>query len=912
MATRNKDPGQTLLVITPNKPERSSTSAASSPGDAERSRSDGHRYVSAAEKERVRLLARVVLFGDPSPVSADRYALCERIGRGGLGVVYRAHDLRLDRDIAIKFVPIPRGTRGDDREMFREALTLARLSHRNIVPVFDVGRIDDEIFIAMELLRGETFEAMLRRGPLPWRSVVPLFMELGDALASAHRAQIVHGDVKPGNIIVEQDGHARLLDFGLARGVADALQEQGQSSIGAGHPSGTAGYIAPECHEGRQDGRADQFALCVVLYRALLGRFPFEPTWRPLETVHFADVSLSGRGVPRSLITVVRRGLSRAPGDRFADMSAFVEALGRVEPERRRSLFGVGALVVAGAAAWFARPEERCRFDDVPFAGVWDESVRAQIDAVAPAEQALALAATLDGHVAAWTQVREASCDAASRDAISPVLYDLRLSCLASTRDAIAYALDRTEMPGFDGWPLAVAAVGELADLGPCTDDPALLEGRPTDTSDPDTHAAIHRGLDLAYVDLLLGDSAAYLDRLLELEHDLADLARAPEATLWLTAHLASALNQRGRHREAIDRAKPALLEAERRPRWRRTEGALLLALSEAVAQGSSRGVDAVLLAEQALATFAGSEASQPFVAAGYRALAGAALAAGDAEAALVAARAARQYDDVPVPRSMAALATRVHELATANWEGLALARLGRIDEAEAAYRRGLAAARPGDPRRFDLARVRNNLGLLLGSAGRLAEAREQLTQAAAIKGDLGLFDDAATTWMNLGNTQSRANQREAALASYDEALRLARRPAIEARVRFNRAITLHEVGRLDDARADYAFVVMVEATTSSERRQQHSARIALARVDLDRGDRVEALASFEAAVAAEPADSPTYDKAELRLGLALAQPEARRGHSIALVREALRLATAGGHEDLVGQAEDWLAEHDR
>lgn len=875
----------------------------------------------------MRLLARVVLFGDTPPVAAQRYALRERIGRGGLGVVYRAEDLRLRRDVALKFVRVPKGAGGDEREMFREALTLARVSHRSIVPVFDVGRLDDEIFIAMELLLGETLEAALARGPLPWRRAVALFTELGDALAAAHRAGIMHGDVKPGNIIVGQDGFARLLDFGLARGVADAWQEYTPSASGAGHPSGTAGYIAPERHGGgpietpdgepnakpnaKPNGRADQFALSVVLYRALFGRPPFDPSWKRLDPAQLAAVSFTGASVPRALVAVVRRGLSYDPDDRFADMAAFVEALGRVEPARRHTMFGVGALIVALTAAWIARPAERCAFDDAPLVGVWDEAVRTNIEAAAPTEHAHALTTSLDGYATAWTELRKASCDAVARDAISPVLYDLRLSCLGRSRDAVAYALDRARTPGFDAWPLAVTTIAEIAEVESCADDAALLEGRPTDTSDPEIHAAIHRGLDLAYVDQLLGDSAAYLDRLLELEGEHADLARAPEATLWLTAHLASALNQRGRHRETIERARPALLEAERRPRWRRTEGALLLALSEATAQGSSRVGDAVLLAEQAIATFEGTDASRPLVAAGYRALAGAALAAGNPEAALGAARAAREHDVVPVPRSMVALATRAHEVATANWEGMALARLGRVDEAEAAYRRGLAAARPDDPRRFDLARVRNNLGLLLGSAGRTDEAQVELTQAAALKRELGLLDEAATTWMNLGNVQSRAQRPEAALASYEEALRLQIRPATEARVRFNRAITLQEQRRLDEAKADYAFVLTVEATTSAERRQQHAARISLARIDLDRGERPAALAGFEAVAANEPVDATAYDKAELRLGLAQAQPEEQRTRSIALCREALAIATAGGHQDLVAQAEQWLAEHE-
>jgi tetratricopeptide (TPR) repeat protein len=896
-------------VTTPSKPERSSDRASGEVADAQRasSRDGGASPTVDSEQERVRRLSRATLFGEPPPVTAQRYALRHRIGRGGLGVVYRAEDLRLRRDVALKFVRVPPGAGSDERELFREALTLARLSHRNIVPVLDVGRLGDEIFIAMELVQGTTLEVLLGRGPMPWRDTIRLFGELGDALAAAHRAGIVHGDVKPANVIVGDDGHPRLLDFGLARGVADAWGEPASTRSGSSRPSGTAGYLAPERHDGRQDGRTDQFALCVVLYRALFGRAPFDPTWKRLEPARLASVSYAGGSVPRSLAAIVRKGLAHAPEDRFADMAAFVEALGQVERSRRTTSFGVAAITIAGAIAAIVRPGDRCAFDDDPMAGVWDDRARGQLQANAPGESAARLVTALDRYATAWVDLRKTSCEAVAADAISPVLYDLRLSCLGRTREAVAYAIDRARATGFDAWPMAVATIDELTDIAACRDDAALLEGRPSDTTDPELHAAIHRGLDLAYVDQLLGDSASYLDRLLELERDRADVARAPEASLWLTVHIASALNLLGRHREAIDRARPALLEAQRRPRWRRTEGGLLLALSEATTHESSRPAEAVLLAEQAIATLEGSDASRPFVAAAYRVLAGASLAAGDAEAALAAARAAREHDDVPAPRSMTALATRAHEVATSNWEGLALAKLGRTQEAEAAYRRGLAAARPDDPRRFDLARVRNNLGLLLAATGRVEEAESMLRAAAELKRTIGLVDDAATTWMNLGNVQSRAGRNEAALASYAEALRQPLRAEIEARVRFNRAVTLQTSRRLDEAHADYAFVLTAPATTGAERRQRYAARIGLSRIELDRGDRAAALAGFEAALVGEPGDASTYDKAELRLGLGLAQPDDRRSQAIAQVRDALEIATVGRHADLVEQAQRWL-----
>ena len=864
-----------------------------------------------SERQRVRSLSRSALFGDPLPIVAQRYALRERIGAGGLGVVYRAEDVRLRRDVALKFVRVPRSTGGEDGELFREALTLARLSHPNIVPVLDVGRLGNEIFIAMELLVGETLEARLSRGPLPWRSAVALVREVAAALAAAHSAGIVHGDVKPANVMVTQEGHARLLDFGLAQGIAEATRDHEPSANDGSRPPGTAGFLAPERHDGRCDPRTDQFALCVMLYCAIFGALPLGTSWARLRASDIDGITFSSRiGVPRSLVSILRRGLSYAPDERFPDMNTLVVALTRVAtPRPRRLALGVAAIVTT---FWvLGQSEEQCRFDP-PLAELRDEDVRARLVAAEVGAPASELLVRLDGFETEWLDSRTRSCKALASEAISPLLYDLRTSCLIRTRDAIGYALVRGREPGFSSWAALQATIEGLAEVSACEDDSTLLEALPTETTDPDLDATIARGLDRAYVDQLLGDSVAYLEALLELERDHADLARAPHATLWLTAHIGSALNQRGRHAEAIERLRPALLAAEGGPRWRVVEGALLVALSEALAQGSQRGSEASFLAEQAIATFAGSESSQRFVAAGYRALAGAALAGGDGQAALDAIATARRYDHVPVPGRLAGLAWRAHEVAIANWEGLALEQLKRPREAEAAYRRGLAASTPSDARTFDLARVHNNLGLLLGDTGRTIDAREHLERATELKRALGLHDEAATTLMNLGNVLSRAGDDAAAISVYDEALAETDRPGVSARVRLNRAIALQQSGRLAEAIADYEFVLTFRPETPTERNQVYAAAIGLGLARLAAGDRVAAQADLEAALASEPANASGYDRAELRLGLARAVSDTAQSRAVALADEARAIATADGEDELADRARSWVRAHAR
>jgi len=196
----------------------------------------------------------------------DRYELGDELGRGGMGVVYRAHDPTLDRDVAVKVLSdTGLGTEGRER-LLREAQSVAKLSHPNIVPVFDAGESEETPFIVMELIEGASLH---ERPPEDLPSIVEIAKQVCAALDHAHKEGIVHRDLKPENVLIDSEGTAKLMDFGIARSMASRLTSEGTVV-------GTVFYLAPEVGLGQAyDGRADLYSLGVMLYELTTGNLPF-------------------------------------------------------------------------------------------------------------------------------------------------------------------------------------------------------------------------------------------------------------------------------------------------------------------------------------------------------------------------------------------------------------------------------------------------------------------------------------------------------------------------------------------------------------------------------------------------------------------------------------------------------------
>ena len=292
------------------------------------------------------------------------YEILSSIGAGGMGEVYRARDVRLDRTVAIKVLPAHVADRPDLRlRLEREARAISQLSHPHICNLFDVGHQDGTDFLVMEYLEGETLDQRLRRGALPLDAVLRYGIEIADALESAHRRGLVHRDLKPGNIIITKSG-AKLLDFGLARAIADPQLDDTSSLMTETVPPerpltaegalvGTVQYMAPEQLEGAQaDRRSDIFALGVVLYEMSTGQAAFSGKTRAsliaaILTSEPATISHLQPVLPRGLDHIVHQCLHKDPDQRWQSAHDV-----KLELEWLREPAAAGPAVISARRNW--------------------------------------------------------------------------------------------------------------------------------------------------------------------------------------------------------------------------------------------------------------------------------------------------------------------------------------------------------------------------------------------------------------------------------------------------------------------------------------------------------------------------------------------------------------------------------
>src|SRR5690348_4383354 len=262
------------------------------------------------------------------------YHLSQLIGAGAMGEVYRAHDSRLARDVAIKILPSSFSSDKDRLNRFtQEARAAAALNHPNLLAVFDVGEDRGTPYIVSELLVGETLRDRVRKGPIPIRKAVDYAAQVARGLAAAHEKGIVHRDLKPENIFLTEDGRAKILDFGLAK--LTAVDEKSshsdaatlQVATDAGVVMGTVGYMSPEQVRGKQaDARSDIFSLGAILYEMISGKRAFRGE-TPADTMSAIlkeeppELSETNRAVPPAVERIVRHCLEKNPGERFHSAS---------------------------------------------------------------------------------------------------------------------------------------------------------------------------------------------------------------------------------------------------------------------------------------------------------------------------------------------------------------------------------------------------------------------------------------------------------------------------------------------------------------------------------------------------------------------------------------------------------------
>ena len=400
----------------------------------------------------------------------SRYVLLDRLGSGGMGVVFEAYDPDLDRRVAIKLLRVrdrARIKRARAR-LLREAQALAQLSHPNVVSVHDVGTFEGKVFIAMELVVGRTLGDWLKEHEPSQREIVDVFVAAGRGLAAAHSAGLIHRDIKPANVMVGAEGLVKVLDFGIARAtdVADTDGDAESSSddvdtldtnehrlhtplTEAGAVVGTPRYMAPEQHRGAgANEHSDQFAFCVTLYEALYGARPFEGETaeelrRNTTEGKIQDPPATAR-VPSRLRRLLLRGLSADPGDRYPSMADLLVDL-RKDPaaSRRRAAAGIGvaalaALAIFNVANSASSSDQVCQISADTAARLW---TGADADTVLEAFRATGrshadMTATkvgerLASYSSEWKEMRTEACRATRvTGEQSERMLDLRMSCL--------------------------------------------------------------------------------------------------------------------------------------------------------------------------------------------------------------------------------------------------------------------------------------------------------------------------------------------------------------------------------------------------------------------------------------------------------------------------------------------------
>ncbi len=467
------------------------------------------------------------LFGAPiATTRIGRFVVLEKLGQGGMGVVFAAYDPELDRKVAIKLMREDSDRSEEHRvRTRREAQSMARLSHPNVVQMFEVGEHDGQLFLAMEFVRGRTLGAWLsdHRGDVPgrsWQEVIDVFVQAGRGLMAAHAAGLVHRDFKPDNVMVGNDGRVRVMDFGLARpgessaalstiraissttrGDASALT---RSLTSTGAILGTPAYMSPEQFESADvDARSDQFSLCVSLYEGLYGERPFSgDTWNTLMVSVLAGQLRQPPAhtqVPAWLRTVVIRGLERKPSARWPSIKELLAAiegeLSRANRRRRsrRLMIGAAASVFLGTGvvganyAAKARARATCETLGASIEEVWPGPEGQARERVRDAALASGLSYAeempdrldpwLDDYAARWQKTRRETCvlhrvehsvDDKFRAQADACLWD-RKESLAAVLENLAGG-DKTAILG------AVPAVTSLPTLEDCADAIALRD----------------------------------------------------------------------------------------------------------------------------------------------------------------------------------------------------------------------------------------------------------------------------------------------------------------------------------------------------------------------------------------------------------------------------------------------------
>jgi tetratricopeptide (TPR) repeat protein/predicted Ser/Thr protein kinase len=794
-----------------------------------------------------------------------RYLVLERLGMGGMGVVYAAYDPQLDRKVAIKLVRPARrgGSQGGGRmRLLREAQAMAKLSHPNVVAVHDVGMVDEQVFVAMAFIDGPSLRAWLEASPRSWSEVLERFRQAGRGLAAAHAHDLIHRDFKPDNVMIGGEDRVVVMDFGLVRARSSSNESQPGSKpevrdtiepgsvetddlssaplalhlTEVGRLLGTPAYMAPEqLGGGEADARSDQFSFCVALYEALYGERPFVGK----SIVHLATAILEGTIqpeprtslVPRWLRAVVVRGLANDPEARFASMNELLEALARDPSQRRRTRVlaataGTLCLLAVGLGWLFVEHRREQAYAVCDAVGreideVWNDESRAALEhSLGGTGSPLAttsftyMRAWLDPWTARWTSERTATCVRAELDeTLGPELYAQSVACFDEQRERLAAMLDVFALSDTRMVASAGKAAAAFSQLESCADERALARR-------PELPAALVGSPQLVDFRRRLARAAALADA-----GDYSSAQRLAEEALAIARSL---------------EWKP--LEAE----------ALLVHAAIASEIGNYTQVHEQLLRAFNLASSSGSDAIAAKTAIlllrvlGYHlARSGEGLAWADVATALL---------------ERLVLAESLDAAQLANNTALVHESLGDYDETERWHLRALelrtnllGAEHPETGHSYanlgNLSLLRNDHDAALTWHQRALDVRER---------GLGpSHPDVGRSHANIGRVYLARGELDEALAHFDESYAIFSRTSgaehrVAARVLDSIAEVHRRRGELDEALAQYRRALAIQVPLLGEKHPEAAlSNVGIARVLLERGELQEAFGHVEAAAIA-------------------------------------------------------------
>lgn len=820
--------------------------------------------------------------------------LTERIGAGGMGVVYLARDKKLDRQVAVKLQRLGGGDAAE-RLLLDEARAMARLAHPNVVTVYDVRELGGHLVLLMEYVPGKTLDEWLSE-PRERDEILEIFAAAGEGLAAAHEAGLVHRDFKPSNVIVGEDGRVRVADFGLA--LINAAD---------GGLAGTPAYMAPEQRAGGAiDARADQYAFCRALDEALAGA---APPW---------------------LEAAVARGLRPEPGDRFASMGELLAALERRPAPQRRLLVPYAAalvLVVIAATAALAmqrggEPALSCAEATAEALGdAWSPERRRALvagfvesGAERAAPRAEAVAAELDRYAARWRRSWQNACRAVSVDRTWPDdLGALARRCLERQRSRLNELAGALEHPDAAAVSAAYDAVTRLPPPRACG-DADYLRSRIAPPADPAVAAEVARAekrfealsasLSLGHVDRVSGDLPALRGEAQRLDHDpLTGSVQFLEGAVAM---------RRGDYRKAIDLTHRAYLTARRsRDVELAAETAARLVWLHGYFQND---FDAGEQWAQLAAVEIESMPRSPAALAVHQAVGVLAEHRGQGERAVAVQRQALELAESLRGRDHYVYANALQNLAGA------LEVSGKSSEAMALLRQAIPLiARAFGDDSIQLANALSYLGVVEQNAGDGDAARESAKRALAIARAAGAGDlDLGSIELNLGAVLLEAGDHAASLEPLESARRRLEAggdSALAALAQSNAGQSRAALALLrGDADLEARAISDLEAAASTlgktwgaDHPDRAEALSALAALHAGRGRCPEALPLARQALAiGEAAKLPAASDPLVVIGrclLATRPEEARRSFERAL---ALRRA-AGANPLAVAEVNGWL-----